>query len=234
MTKKAFVLVAIVSMLIVAVGVVSAQGNGNGADNGRGGPNGNCDPQQANCIADPQLHAYGNGGIGFVNAANGNQWNQQQRGQIGRGSGQNGAGFYAGLPPAVTDTLPDDVVALMVSGWIDEQHAYAVYEAVIAQFGDVQPFVNIQIAEAQHSAAWEFLFERYGIAVPELPTFDLPQVSTLAEACQIAADAEIANFSLYDQMLTAFEPYPDLYQVALALRNASEFNHLPAFQNCAG
>ena len=30
-----------------------------------------------------------------------------------------------------------------------------------------------------------------------------------------------------------FEEYPDIYQVSLALRNASEFNHLPVFQTCA-
>ncbi|MCA9916140.1 MAG: DUF2202 domain-containing protein, partial [Anaerolineae bacterium] len=89
-------------------------------------------------------------------------------------------------------------------------------------------------AEAQHEAAWEFLFDRYGLTLPEAPEFDIPAFASLQDACAAAAAAEIANFDLYDQQLEAFADYPDIYQIVLALRNASEFNHLPAFENCAG
>mgnify|MGYP002713172100 CR=1 FL=1 len=224
MIKKAVVVLSLVSVLVLGLGVASAQQYGNRV----------CDPQQPeDCLSDPQLNAFQNGGIGFVNPETGSQWNGQQRGQMGRGTGLNGTGMYTSMPPASEGDLPQEVVDLMVDGWLDEQHAYAVYESVIAQFGEVAPFVSIQNAEAQHSAAWEFLFDRYGIETPEVPTFDVPEFATLADACSAAADAEIANFGLYDTMLDTFAEYPDLYQVALALRNASEFNHLPAFQACA-
>ncbi len=253
MSKKHLVTLVIAALVIltIAVGVTAAQGNGNngnngGNGNGNGNPNTNqttnqngngtqdavppCDPQGMNA----QQNAYRNGGIGFMNPENCQQWNAQQRGNMGRGSGPNGSGFFTGLPPAYEGELPQEVIDMMVAGWLDEQNAYAVYGAVIGQFGETAPFSNIQQAEAQHIAAWEFLFDRYEIALPELPEFAAPEFASLADACQTARDAEVANFGLYDEMLATFEEYPDLYQVALALRNASEFNHLPAFENCAG
>ena len=64
----------------------------------------------------------------------------------------------------------------MQDGLADEQHAYAVYAAVIEQFGAVRPFTNIQKAEAQHMAAWEFLFDRYGIPTPQPPSLTCPNL----------------------------------------------------------
>lgn len=227
MSKKFLILFAIVGVLVIGMGAVAAQGNGNGS--------GACDWQQPDtCANDPQYNAYNHGGIGFVNPQTGEGWNEQQRGRMNRGAGQNGTGFYATLPPAYEGELPQAVIDLMISGWLDEQTAFAVYEGVMAQFGEATPFVSIQQAEAQHISAWEFLFDRYNITLPELPTVEVPEFASLTEACQIGADAEIANFGLYDTMLEAFAEYPDLYQVTLALRNASEFNHLPAFELCAG
>ena len=144
-----------------------------------------------------------------------------------------GTGFYAALPPTADADLSDVEIAAMTDGWMDEQHAYAVYGAVIDQFGAVAPFVNIQRSEAQHIAAWELLFDRYGVTLPAVPEFEVPTFDSLSDACQAAADAEIANFELYDSMLATLSDYPDMVQVVTTLRNASEFNHLPAFQSCA-
>lgn len=224
MSKKLFILFAIIAILLISISAVGAQGNGNG--------NGNCDPQQpATCPNNPQGSG---GGRGFGNTQTNNGWNGRGQGNPNRGARQNGMGSFANLPAAYEGELPQDVIDLMVSGWLDEQHAYAVYEGVIAQFGNVRPFVNIRRAEAQHIAAWEFLFDRYDIAVPEIPTVEIPKFASLTEACQLGATAEVANFDLYDTMLTTFEKYPDIHQVALALQNASEFKHLPAFQRCSG
>ena len=261
MSKK-FIVTLLISALViftVAVGVATAQGggnNGNNGGNGNGNSNSNknantnqntnqnantnqngtppCDTPLGQAQQNAYQNAYQNGGIGFANPDNGEQWNAQQRERMGRGAGPYGSGFFAGLPPAYDGELPEEVIEMMAAGWMDEQNAYAIYGAVIAQFGEVNPFANIQDAEAQHIAAWEFLFDRYEIAVPELPVFEAPTFASVPEACQAAADAEVANFGLYDEMLSAFEDYPDLYQVTLALRNASEFNHLPAFEQCAG
>lgn len=231
-------------------------GNGNGG-NGNGG-NGNqsqvCDPAVQDCTVQQQ-NGNGNGGYGNGNGngGNGGYGNQtqicdpavedctaQQNGNGGygnsnsqTGSGLNGSGMYADLPDAYAGELPEEVIDLMIEGWLDEQNAYAIYDAVIAQFGEVAPFVNIQNAEAQHAAAWEFLFDRYGIEAPEFTIGFTPEFATLEDACRAAADAETANFSLYDSMIEAFEPYPDIAQIAQALGNASEMYHLPAFESCA-
>ncbi len=227
MSKKIIIVLALVATLIIGVGVVAAQGNGD--------TNRVCDPQQPDdCLSDPQLNAYNNGGLGFVNPQTGEQWNAQQRGQMNIGTGTNGTGLYLAMPPAYGGEITQEVIDLMLEGWLDEQHAYAVYDDVIAEFGEQTPFVNIQQAEAQHIAVWEFLFDRYGIEIPAIPEFEDAEFATIADACQTAADAEIANFDLYDTMLETFEEYPDIYQVTLALRNVSEFNHLPAFEACAG
>lgn len=233
MLKKTIVTVAVVGLLVAGATTVMAQGNGRGPA-GRGGNNDVPPPActGANCIAEPQTNTYN-----YSNQAQTQPRNVQQRGWANRGlvqPGQFGPGLGLNLPPAFEGDLPQEIVDLMQAGWLDEQHAYAVYASIMEQFGEIAPFVNIQQAEAQHAAAWEFMFERYSIPVPELPVFDIPRFATVQEACAEAAEAEIANFDLYDAMLAAFEPYPDLYQVTLNLRNVSEFNHLPALQNCAG
>lgn len=177
----------------------------------------------------------GNGGTdGRVGGGQGSGYQGGRNGNAPRGNANSGGAFMLYLPPASVDELPDDVIDLMIDGWMDEQNADAVYGAVIDQFGVVRPFTNIQTGEVQHIAAWETLFARYGIAVPDVPTFDLPMFTSVTEACSVGAAAEIANFDLYDSMLAAFEPYPDLLYVAQSLRDASEFSHLPAFENCAG
>jgi hypothetical protein len=173
-------------------------------------------------------------------AGNGNGRGQGNGYQGGRNADASPPGNMTGgrlmlnLPAPSADELPQDVINLMIDGWLDEQHAYAVYGGVIDQFGAVRPFVNIQRSETQHITAWETLLARYGIAIPEAPAFDLPAFASLSEACAIGAEAEVANFDLYDTMLAAFEPYPDLSYVVQALRDASEFSHLPAFERCIG
>jgi rubrerythrin len=138
------------------------------------------------------------------------------------------------LAARVEGDLPETVITAMISGLNDERIAYAMYESIMEQFGEVAPFVNIADAEARHMATWEYMFERYGVDLPPMPEINIPQFATVRDACQYAIDAEIANRSLYDDMLATFADYPDLTQVTLALRNASDFNHLPALERCVG
>ncbi len=123
----------------------------------------------------------------------------------------------------------------LIAGIQDEYHAYAVYQAIIDQFGPIAPFTRLQAAEAQHIAALEVLFNRYGIAVPDPAALEeLPEFASVTDACALGAAAEIANFELYDSWIAQSRDYPDLVAVFTSLRNASEFNHLPAFEQCAG
>ncbi len=141
----------------------------------------------------------------------------------------------ANLPAPVDGPVPAEVVAVITAGIMDEWQAYAVYDAVIDQFGAVRPFTNIQRAEAQHADAWATIFERYDLPLPAQPVLEeLPEIASLADACAVAAEAEIANMALYDTMLTTLADYPDMLQVATALRAASADKHLPAFERCAG
>ncbi len=237
--KRIFItLLVLVIVMTLGLSAVSAQmGGGRGGQGGNGGGAGSQNGQQAANQTGTQDgtgsqfgQAAGTGSqFGQAAAGTGNQFGQQNG-----TPGMNGSGLLLNLPDAVVDELPQDVIDLMIAGWLDEQHAYAVYESVLAQFGAVRPFSNILNSEAQHAAAWELLFSRYGVAVPELPAFDLPVFASAADACAVGASAEVANFDLYDTMMTAFAAYPDLTYVAQNLRDASEFSHLPAFENCAG
>jgi hypothetical protein len=175
--------------------------------------------------------AQGNGGRGNGNPGQGiGQPRQQNMPQTGLG--QN---WLGNLPPAVPGDVPTDVIEALYAGLTDEHHAYDTYQAVIDQFGAVQPFTNIQQAEASHIAALEFLFERYGLEIPAVePLVGIGPFDTLADACAAGANAEIANLSLYDRWMATVQDYPDMVQVFTALRNASEFQHLPAFERCAG
>jgi len=161
----------------------------------------------------------------------------QGRGGSGRGDNGRGnnaqSGFMLSLPAASADALPDDLVALVIAGWQDEQHAAAVYSAVIEQFGALRPFTNILRSEEQHAAAWETIMARYNIAIPSYVAPELEAFASFSAACQIGAEAEVANSALYASMHEAFAEYPDLLYVATALQTASENQHLPAFERCS-
>ena len=216
--------VVVILMLVVGVGVMYAQGGqgqgghgntggqgqgghgGNGGAHGQGNSNENCDGTMQGMNSDIS-----------ASDAIANEWR-----------------MLANMPLA-NDVPPDaELVEFMVAGIMDEYHAYQTYEQIMADFGEVRPFVNIQRAEAQHIEAWITVFERYGIDVPAEPTdYVAPTFETIEEACAAGAAAEIANFELYDEMYEAFSEYPDIQQVVISLSDASEFNHLPAFERCA-
>lgn len=115
----------------------------------------------------------------------------------------------------------------------DEYKAWAIYDQVIADFGEVRPFSNIREAEARHIQALLTLFVRYGLAVPENPwPGKAERYASLQEACEAGVAAEIANAELYDRLLAAVHQ-PDILLVLRNLQEASQQRHLPAFQRCA-
>jgi hypothetical protein len=121
----------------------------------------------------------------------------------------------------------------------DEYNAEAFYDAVIAKFGAVRPFVNIIEAERKHAAALTDLMQRYGVEVPANASLGSPAIkaqvpATLKEACLMGVAAEIANRDLYvKDLMPAAAGHPDILRVFDSLQAASENNHLPAFQRCA-
>jgi len=117
---------------------------------------------------------------------------------------------------------------------MDEYKALSTYQAVLDKFGSVRPFSMIIRAEEQHIALLKAVFETYKLPIPKntwLGTIVAP--STLKSACQTGVDAEIANVQLYKtQLLPAVAEYSDITSVFENLMNASELNHLPAFEKC--
>ncbi len=127
------------------------------------------------------------------------------------------------------------VVLEALMGAEGEYAAYATYAAILEEFGDVNPYANIMVAEARHiESLWQIL-DRYGIAYldenPYLGMIEAPD--SLAEAAQAGVDAEIANVALYERQLETVADYSDILEVFLRLQAASQEQHLPAFERAA-
>jgi hypothetical protein len=115
----------------------------------------------------------------------------------------------------------------------DEYRAWATYDQVIADFGEVRPFTNIREAEARHIDALCALFARHGLPVPENSwPGNVARYASLQAACEAGVAAEIANGALYERLLTSTQR-PDILRVFRNLQKASQQRHLGAFQRCA-
>jgi hypothetical protein len=114
----------------------------------------------------------------------------------------------------------------------DEYHALAVYQSVMATFGQVDPFVEITQSEQRHIDALVNQFEKYDILVSGNPWIgNIPAFESVEQACQAGVEAEIENAALYD-MLFSMTDKPTLIQVFSNLRRASFESHLPQFEAC--
>jgi hypothetical protein len=115
----------------------------------------------------------------------------------------------------------------------DEYHAWATYDQVTRDFGDVSPFKQIRDDEAGHVEALRLLFIRYGLKVPENPwPGKVPRYASLREACEAGVASEMANGAMYD-LLIAMTQRPDILAVIRDLKETSQRRHLVAFQSCA-
>jgi hypothetical protein len=145
----------------------------------------------------------------------------------GRRGGGNGAGSSS-----VTGELDEASQAALIEALDEEYHALATYEAVMDQFGAVQPFASIARSEERHAEALVALFDRYGLDVPAAPEFEATEFASLQDACAVGVQAEIADAALYDRLFEVVTA-PDIVRVFTNLQNASLDNHLPAFEACA-
>ncbi len=242
--RRASVMLLVVGSLTLGVGAVAAQnggGRGPGPGTGTGGGAAGC-ALDGSCAALQTQMQMGNGfGAGTEDCPTVGDCLQQQAQagsairQGGRWGNSNANAGQTGRFAAQSGVMTDEIAAAMTAGWLDEVHAQSAYAQLIEQFGEVVPFVMLQRAEAQHQAAWERQFERFGLAMPEVTAApSLPEYASVAEACAAAVAIEQDNIGLYDDMLATFEGYPSLTQVATALRAASLEHHLPALEACAG
>jgi hypothetical protein len=115
----------------------------------------------------------------------------------------------------------------------DEYRAWATYDQVIHDFGEVPPFSNIRDAEARHIKALYSIFRRYHLAIPENPWLGkVESYRSVRDACVAGVAAEIANADLYERLL-ANTRHPDIREVFKNLQEASQQRHLHAFERCA-
>ncbi len=130
----------------------------------------------------------------------------------------------------------DPQAALAWSALMDEEGeyaAYAMYSAVIDEFGPVEPYLTIREAENRHINALIRQLSRYGINVPENPYLGkILAPKDLQTAAEAWAAGEIANVQLYDQLLLQTTD-SNLIRVFSNLRASSNDQHLPLFKAAA-
>ena len=115
----------------------------------------------------------------------------------------------------------------------DEYQSWSIYDQVIADFGEVRPFINIRDAEARHIEALRTLYMRYGVPIREnIWVGKVERYSSVQAACEASVAAEIANGELYERLFKP-ELRADIVTVLRNLQQASLERHLPAFQRCA-
>jgi hypothetical protein len=130
--------------------------------------------------------------------------------------------------------VASDLVAVLNADIQDEYRAEAIYQGVLLDLGaGTMPFANIIRAEQQHARSVAALFTARGLAVPASvwSPSNVPRFSTLREACAAGAVAERENIALYDSQL-GLSLRDDVRRVLQNNRDASLYNHLPAFQRC--
>jgi hypothetical protein len=156
--------------------------------------------------------------------AQGPVWGNNEESSTGRGQGS-GSGY-------VSAPLAEEEIEALTSALKDEYHAWAVYDQVIQDFGDVSPFVQIRQAESRHADALIRMFDRYELEVPENDWVGaVPSFESVDAACLGAVQAEIDNAGLYDKILATTDKR-DLTNVFINLQSASLNQHLPAFESC--
>lgn len=114
-----------------------------------------------------------------------------------------------------------------------EYNSAAQYGAVIAKFGEVEPYVSIKAAEERHIGALTRQLERFGVTVPPNP-FEgkVTAPASLEAAAKAWAVGEVANVEMYDDLLAEVDD-AGLERVLTNLRRASEESHLPLFEAAA-
>lgn len=129
-------------------------------------------------------------------------------------------------------TLDEKTIEYLNAALADERKALATYEAAMAKFGRVKPFVNIARAEEQHISMLLALFDKYGVKIPQDTTKVGALPTTLAEVCAVGVTAEIDNDALYQRMIPELAQQ-DIQTVFTSLARASKEMHLPAFERCS-
>jgi hypothetical protein len=142
-----------------------------------------------------------------------------------------GSGYRNGQGGGLNPLTASEVEALYLV-LNDEYYALAVYQSVIATFGEVDPFIEIAISEQRHIDALIKQFNKYDLDIPDNPwTGNVAAYDSIEQACQAGVEAEIANAELYNQLFRVTNNF-NLSRVFTHLSNASLNNQLPQLEAC--
>jgi len=145
---------------------------------------------------------------------------------VGIQEARNGPGPQHPAPdPAVLEALG--------TAFQGEWYLAAMYDRVVADFGEVKPFSRVVAAEYRHIAALDRQYDKYAVQPPD-PLWNVdnvPTFETLLDACTEAVLAEGATIAMYDALLATELP-SRLSSVFLSLRDAAADNHVLAFERC--
>lgn len=138
------------------------------------------------------------------------------------------------LPEGVTAGTPAAAAWEALMSPVGEYAASASYQAVIDEFGEVEPYVTIRQGEERHIMALTRQLERMGVEVPDNPYLgEVAAPADLQAAAQAWADGEVENVALYDRLAAMAADDSRLTHVFGNLRYASQEEHLPAFEAAA-
>lgn len=115
----------------------------------------------------------------------------------------------------------------------DEYKAWATYDQVIRDHGEVRPFTNIRASEGRHIRALTALLQLAGAAVPP-NTWPgrVPRFASVREACEAGVQGEVENAALYERLF-ALPLQEPVRRVLVRLQRASQERHLAALRRCA-
>ena len=137
------------------------------------------------------------------------------------------------IPQGVVEGTDAYLLWEALMGADGEYAALASYQAVLDEYGDVEPYATIMAAEARHADALIRQLDRLGVDVPENPYLgDIPAPADLETAAEAWAEGEILNVELYDQLIADAQS-EQVIKVFNNLRSASLDSHLPAFELAA-
>jgi len=155
------------------------------------------------------------------------------------------ASSQEGQPPVTTDVLesfsdsaPEEgtdayLAWFALMGPDGEYAAAALYQAVIDEYGPVEPYVSIKEGEERHIDALTRQLERRGFDVSENPYLSVASApADLQSATEAWAEGEIANVEMYDNLIAQTDD-ESLLRVLENLRRASLESHLPFFELAA-
>lgn len=115
-----------------------------------------------------------------------------------------------------------------------EYMSAAMYDAVLKEFGTVEPYVTILAAENHHSDMLAMHLRRAGYEVPTNPYLgkvDAP--SDLVAAANAWAEGEKRNVAMYDALAKQAKDDAQLTMMFTHLKGASQNAHLPLFEAAA-